>query len=278
MIPFNYHIHSSFSDGRAPMWQMTQKASRLGLTNIAITDHGPLPFENEWSIQQSHRKAYIKMLDEQKALYPDMTIFRGLELDYIPEISRDFGELRELWQLELVIGSVHLVKHPDTNKLWFIDGPKANFDKGLENIFKQDIQKAVTTYFDQTIEMIRTQQPDMIGHIDKIRMNNRDRYFTEQDGWYKQKLEETLTAAAECNCILEVNTRGYYKGKTQDFFPSDRALQMIKSLNIPLTINTDAHKTDQLVAGHDEAVRKLKDNGINTIKYLTSKGWQDYTL
>lgn len=278
MIPFNYHIHSSFSDGRAPMWQMTQKASRLGLTHIAITDHGPLPFENEWSIQQSDRKAYIKMLDEQKALYPDMTIFRGLELDYIPETSRDFDELRELWQLELVIGSVHLVKHPDSQKLWFIDGPTQNFDNGLENIFKQDVQKAVSTYFDQIIEMIRTQQPDIIGHIDKIRMNNRDRYFNEQEGWYKQKLEETLAAAAECNCILEVNTRGYYKGKTPDFFPSDKALQMIKSMDIPLTINTDAHKTDQLLSGHDEAVRKLKGHGINTIKYLTPKGWQDYSL
>ncbi|MCF8331652.1 MAG: histidinol-phosphatase [Bacteroidales bacterium] len=278
MINFNYHIHSSFSDGQAPLWHMTQKAQQLGLKHIAITDHGPLPFQNEWSISQSDRKAYIKMLDEQKELYPDMTIFRGLELDYIPDTSRDFSELKELWQLELVIGSVHLVKHPESGKLWFIDGPKENFENGLDRIFNLDIKKGVLTYFNQIQQMIKNQKPDIIGHIDKIRMNNRDRYFSDSEPWYIDKLEETLHVAKECNCIVEVNTRGYYSGKTHDLFPSDYALRLIKEYGIPVTISSDAHRPDEILAGHDEAVIRLKDSGISTIKYLTPEGWKDYSL
>lgn len=278
MLDFNYHIHSTFSDGQSPMWQMTQQAHRLGLKHIAITDHGPVPFQNDWSIDQSVRKAYIKMINEQKELYPDMNIFRGLELDYIPGVTTDFQKLKELWELEVVTGSVHLVKHPESGKLWFIDGPQKNYDTGLDKIFNQDIEKAVQTYFHQINEMIRTQKPDIIGHIDKIRMNNMKRYFLPSDPWYQELLEETLTHVKSCNCILEINPRGFYKGKVEDLFPSDIALEIIRDNNIPVTINTDAHKTDELTKGHDIAIKKLKKKGVNSIKRLTEKGWEDYAL
>ena len=278
MLDFNYHIHSTFSDGQSPMWQMTQQAHRSGFKHIAITDHGPVPFQNDWSIDQSARKAYIKMINEQKELYPDMNIFRGLELDYIPGVTADFQKLKEIWELEVVVGSVHLVKHPESGKLWFIDGPQQNYDSGLDKIFNQDIEKGVKTYFYQINEMLRTQKPDIIGHIDKIRMNNMKRYFSPSESWYQELLEETLTNVKSCNCILEINPRGFYKGKTEDLFPSDAALEIIRDKHIPVTINTDAHKTDELSKGHEKAVKKLKETGISSVKRLTENGWEDYTL
>lgn len=278
MLNFNYHIHSTYSDGRAPLWQMIKQAYDEGLRFIAVTDHGPLPFSNEWSIDQSDRHEYIRTIDEQRRLFPDMTIFRGLELDYIPGTSRDFSELKELWQLDLLLGSVHLVKHPENGKLWFIDGPKENFDRGLDNIFKQDIKAGVKAYFSQINEMIKTQKPEVIGHIDKIRMNNMGRYFSDSDAWYQSLLEETMQLAGNNNCIVEVNTRGFYKGKTEDLFPSDFGLNLIRELQIPVTVNTDAHNLDELKKGHQEAIKRLKRADIKTVKYLSAEGWQDYQL
>ena len=278
MLNFNYHIHSTFSDGQSPMWQMTQQANKLGFKHIAITDHGPVPFQNDWSIDQSSRKAYIKMINEQKELYPDMNIFRGLELDYIPGTTEDFQKLKDIWELELVIGSVHLVKHPESGKLWFIDGPKENFETGLEKIFRQDIKKGVQTYFNQINEMIRTQEPDIIGHIDKIRMNNTKGAFSQSESWYQDLLEESLNNVKSCNCVLEINSRGFYKGKTEDLFPSDFALDIIREKDIPVMINTDAHNIEELNKGHDMAVKKLKKKGIHSVKYFTPQGWEDHAL
>ncbi|MFO8053902.1 MAG: histidinol-phosphatase [Bacteroidales bacterium] len=278
MLKFNYHIHSTFSDGIAPLWQILQKAAKVGFQYVAATDHGPLPFQNEWSIASSARKDYIRIIDEQRDYNPGMMIFRGLELDYIPGVSRSFDELRELWQLDFKMGSVHLVKHPKSNKLWFIDGPKKNYDNGLDSLFRSDIQAGVKAYFDQVNEMIRTQQPDIVAHIDKIRMNNQERYFSKTDRWYQELLEECLNTAKEYGCIVEVNSRGFYQGKTQDLFPSDHGLQVIRELDIPVMINTDAHSISELGSGQDEAVKRLKSAGIKSVKYLTEKGWEDYAL
>lgn len=278
MLHFNYHLHSSFSDGQAPLWQMLQKAAEAGIKYVAATDHGPLPFQNEWSIKQSHRKDYITMIDEQRDYLPDTTIFRGLELEYIPGTSVAFNKLKELWQLDFLLGSVHLVKHAESGKLWFIDGPSKNYDLGLDKIFKQDIKGGVKAYFDQINDMMRTQKPDVVAHIDKIRMNNNGRFFKPSDDWYRKLLEESLAVAKDQGCILEVNPRGFYKQKTSDLFPSDYGLEIIHNMDIPVTINTDAHEIDELTLGQDEAVKRLQKAGIKAVKYLTEEGWQDYEL
>ncbi len=278
MIPYNFHIHSTFSDGSSPLWQILQKAAREGFTHIAATDHGPLPFENEWSIGQSDRKDYIRVIDEQRELLPDVQIFRGLEMDYIPGTSRNFDELKDLWQLDFKMGSVHLVKQPESGKLWFIDGPVANYDNGLERFFRSDIVQAVKTYYHQINQMLRTQKPDILGHVDKIRMNNMDRFFNESDSWYQDLLEECLDTARQSKTIVEVNPRGFYKGKTSDLFPSMRGLEIISHMDIPVMINTDAHGLDELSAGQDEAVKQLKAVGIRSVKYLTRSGWEDHEL
>ena len=73
-----------------------------------------------------------------------------------------------------------------TDELWFIDGPDKNYVIGIENIFNNDIKKAVTNYYRQIQEMVITQKPDIIGHLDKIKMNNKARFFSEDEKWYKE--------------------------------------------------------------------------------------------
>lgn len=278
MLPFNYHIHSSFSDGSSPVWQMVNHAVKQGIRYLAVADHSPLPFENEWSINQSDKNDYIKTIDQLREKYTQLELFRTLELDFIPGVTESFEKLKELWKLDYTLGSVHLVKHPEKEKLWFIDGPQQNYEQGLEKIFDMDIKTGVTSYFNQVNEMIRTQQPDVIGHIDKIKMNNKRQYFSENEGWYQSMMEKALEIAAEYNCIIEINTRSYYKGKTKDLFPSDAALETIRDREIPVTINTDAHHPNELTEGHKEAVKRLKLMGFKTIKYLNGSGWDDYDL
>ena len=59
-------------------------------------------------------------------------------------------------------------------------------------IFGGDIRKAVSAYYQQVNRMILTQKPDILGHFDKIKMHNQDRYFREDESWYRELVMDLL--------------------------------------------------------------------------------------
>jgi histidinol-phosphatase (PHP family) len=84
-------------------------------------------------------------------------------------MTGDFMSFKEDCGLDYTIGSVHLVRNANDDRLWFIDGSKVeSYDDGLKNIFQGDVRLAVTSYYEQLKRMILSQKPDIIGHFDKI--------------------------------------------------------------------------------------------------------------
>jgi histidinol-phosphatase (PHP family) len=215
---FNLHTHSNFSDGKANAEDVVLEAINQGLEVLGFSDHSPVPFENSFAIKNNEVHNYISTIKSLKEKYQDkIDIYCSMEMDFIPGIVKDFKKTKDELGLDYMIGSVHLVGN-DVEKLWFIDGSKVEtYDEGLNNFYNGDIKKGVKTFFYQYNEMIETEEFDIVGHFDKIKMHNRDRYFLEEDKWYRDLLMETLTLIKEKSLIVEVNTRGIYKKRSTDF-------------------------------------------------------------
>ncbi len=264
---FNLHTHTHFCDGSDEPESYVKKAIELGFEFLGFSGHSPLPFENPFAIKPERIDDYGKEIKRLKEKYKDqIEIYLSLEFDYIPGILEDFTVYKNRLGLDYVLGSVHLVTNPEKEGLWFTDGPKyETYDEGLNNLFDGDIKKAVTAFYRQTNEMIVTQKPDIIGHFDKVKMHNKDRYFKEDEKWYQDLIDEVLSLAKENNCILEVNTRGLYKKRSNTFFPGIDILKKIRALNIPVTISSDAHKPDDLPLYFLEAISSLKEIGFKEI-------------
>ena len=264
---FNLHTHSHYCDGKAAPRAFIEKAIELGFDVLGFSGHAPLPFENAFAIKENELVAYGKEIRDLAEEYKDrIEIYLSLEYDYIPVMLDDFSIYKNLLNLDYVLGSVHLVRNPETGKLWFTDGPlQSSYDEGLEKVFNNDIQRGVSLFYQQTMDMIDKQKPDIVGHIDKIKMHNKDRYFREDEKWYQDLIDECLRLAKENNCILEVNTRGLYKKRSNTFFPGPAILKKIKELNIPVTISSDAHKPDDLNLYLPEALNTLKEIGLKKI-------------
>ena len=109
--------------------------------------------------------------------------------------------------------------------------------------------------------MIDTEEFYIVGHFDKIKMHNRDRYFLEEDKWYRDLLMETLTLIKEKSMIVEINTRGIYKKRSTDFYPSTWVLPIMREMNIPVVISSDAHHPSELTLCFKEAEDALKAAG-----------------
>ena len=294
---FNLHTHTKFSDGSDEPLKNVEEAIRQGFSTLGFSDHSPVPFENSFAIHEDELPNYVDTILRLRKQFsssanqnpasriphpgsqiPDpayrIEILLGLEIDFIPGITRSFDEFRRSLVLDYIIGSVHLVRNSDPSQLWFIDGPDISvYDHGLAEVFHGDIRKAVTAYYRQVQEMVATHNPDIIGHLDKVKMYNRNRYFSEEDPWYGKLVEETLDLIEQTSCVVEVNTRGVYKKRSDSLFPGPALLKKIHQRNIPVTLSSDAHKPYELSLFFPQALTLLHNIGFREIMNRNISGW-----
>lgn len=269
-MKYNFHTHCKFDDGTEPLEAYVQSAIDKGISSLGFTGHQPLPFENAWSLPRKHYETYLEEVRRLREEYTgQVEIYLGLEADYIPGYSDRFHQMIEEDGLDYVIGSVHLVMKPgstDVKDLTSIDGPREDFIRGIDTLYEGNARPLVEAYYDQQREMVATQRPHVIGHLDKINMQNKGELFNEQAKWYKDAVDYLLDTIAAQGTIVELNTRGVYTGKTDVFFPEREVVEKCFERNIPMMVNTDAHHPDQLDELFDEATDLLKDVGYDEVQ------------
>ena len=86
-------------------------------------------------------------------------------------------------------------------------------------------------------------------------------------------MEEVIEVIAESNCIVEINTRGYYKGTTKKFYPSRWIIERCFDHNIPITISSDAHHADDIDNCFEAAAALLLDAGYRHVEVFNKSNW-----
>ncbi|HMM12386.1 MAG TPA: histidinol-phosphatase [Bacteroidales bacterium] len=280
MKGYNFHTHTHYSDGRESPGAFVNQALTEGMKALGFSDHSPLPFDNKFSIKEAELQHYVNEVRSLANEYQHLLqIYLSIEMDYIPGMSEDFSSMRKRTGLDYVIGSVHLVSSNTEEQLWFTDGPDvAVYDAGLARFYDGDIRRAVTAFYHQTNQMIQTQEFEVIGHWDKIKMHNQNRYFTEDEAWYRRLALETLALIAEKGLIVEVNTRGLYKKRCDSLYPSQWLLDEMHIRGIPVIISSDAHHPTELQLGFGTALQAIRQAGYRSVMIFEGGGWKECTL
>lgn len=276
---FSYHTHTLFCDGKASIDEFCRTAIEKGVTQLAFTSHAPVPFENGYSLSFDKLFVFRQAVMDAKQKYAGrLEVLLGLEADYIPGMTIDFAQWRKLILPDFIVGSVHFVKDDVTGMNWFIDGAPLNFETGLADIFRGDVQRAVCLYFNQVRMMVETQSPDIIGHIDKVKMNNRDRFFKTSEHWYRDELVKTFRCVREHGGVVEINSRGIYRGKYHECFPHTDGIRQCMELGIPLTLASDAHQPDELTHGFELSKQTAIDSGLQRIVVFNDGSWNEVNV
>ncbi len=276
----NFHTHTNFCDGKDSVEDIVRYAVSQNISCLGFSSHAPLPVPAQWSLlnEQEFEKYVAEIKRNQNEQKENIEIYLGIEADYIPGMTKDFQFLKQQFNLDYVIGAVHLVRPDCSDSVWFIDGKTSYFDKGIELFFGADAKKATQTYFKQIKEMLTVQKFDIIAHFDKIKMNNAERFFSEHDEWYISETEDVLQLLKEKNIFLEVNTRGFYQKKMTQMYPSTRLIKRARELDIPIVISSDAHKKEELLAGFDQAVQIIKQAGYMYRTIRKNNNWVEVQL
>ena len=269
----NFHTHSHYCDGKGKILEYLTAASRSGVKQLGLSSHAPLPFVCKWCMETDAFPHYLQEIEDARLYYPEIEVYKGLEVDYIPGVISP-GDYAP--QLDYTIGSVHFVDKV-AGSYWEIDNTHEIFHEGLNNIFGGDIRAAISRYYELTMEMVTNSPPNILGHMDKIKVNAAD-FFEESEPWYVDLVERTLKSIRETGIIVEVNTRGVYKKKSPSTYPSPWILARILSLGIPITINSDAHHPDDLTREFAATHHLLTKLGFKYLSTLENGIWNRMPL
>lgn len=280
MILANYHTHSTFCDGTDEPRAYIEEAIKQSLKVLGFSSHAPLPFQCGWTIPVDSYPLYLQTIQSLKSEYREhLDILCGLEIDYIPELWPQIKSLVKPEQLDYFIGSIHFVDCFNDGTPWSIDGSHEEFYKGWKEIFNFDSHALTHKYFEYTRRMIKEMQPPIIGHLDKIKMQHQpDCFIPDTDPLYRKELMHTLEEIASSGCKVEINTRGVYRRQEHDFYPGKWVLQEMYHLNIPVVINSDAHRPHEITLLFKESVAQLQQIGYKKFNYLSTKGWCEFEI
>jgi histidinol-phosphatase (PHP family) len=270
----NYHTHTIFCDGKDSPEKMVLAAIEKDFDILGFSAHSIYPLENEWHLDVKQYTEYAETIAALKAQYRgQIEILTGYEVDFLPPLCVPNRKTYAALGAEYSIGSVHYI----TNKqgavfptdYFTVDGSVEEVTHGIKTVFGGDGKKAVQTYFAVEREMLKHGGFDIAGHLDVIRKRNGVlHFFDESEDWYKRELEATSVAASSSGVIVEINTGGIARGAIDDTYPSADFLRELKKHDVPVMINSDAHRAEHLDAAFDLAKKRALDAGYRETVYL----------
>lgn len=274
MLTTSYHTHNRFCDGAGEIADYVAAAAAAGLEAIGISSHAPLTFADRAAMRAADLPAYCAEVDRLHEAYRDrLRVHRALEFDFIPERHDALWAQVAAVSFDYLIGSVHFVGEDDRGAPWACDLTRDGFERGLRHHYGGDIRKLVGAYYERVRALATWGQVAIVGHLDRIKKWNRhERYFKEDEPWYRREVEATLGAVARAGLIVELNTVGW-RNEVGRPYPSPWILRRCLDLGIRLVVTTDAHAPERVIEFHAQARAVLADVGCRELAVLRDAEW-----
>ena len=219
-----------------------ESARRLGLSDIAFTDH-----------DRYHAGIDFDEIDRLRERNPDLQIRAGIEMDNDPVHSPASRKwIEKNWdKLDFVLGSVHFLERADQMFDSVPDGA-AQFDN-------KNINEMYTSYFRRVRELIATGLIDSLAHLDLIKIHGH-----RPSADIRVLVDDTLEFIHARNLAIELSTAGWRK-PVNELYPSDPIIQLALDKKIQFTTASDAHSHVQLGENFAKLANKLAAFGIRQV-------------
>ncbi len=237
---YNFHSHTQFCDGKAPMAEFVSEAVREGLSHYGFSPHSPLPLKSPCNMSKADVPLYLAEFKRLSELYSGkINLYAAMEIDYLGPQWGPAHPYFDTIPLDYRIGSVHFIPNPEERYV-DIDGRYENFKGKMEQYFYRDIHYVVETFYRQSIDMVEAGGFDIIGHLDKVG-HNAAHYCPgiEDEPWYNHLVERLIEAVVASGVIVEVNTKAWRDHNR--LFPAPRYIKRLIQARVPLIVNSDAH-------------------------------------
>lgn len=254
------HCHSFYSKHAVgTIDELVCASIAAGVTVLTITDHAPFPVDAQNRLLESELEHYFADIDKaQQAYKGEITLLRGLELDYMPGTERYNRQLLARYPMDFVIGSIHYVTVDDEPMVKVWELPRLAATSFLDK------------YFAQLEALLESQLFDAVGHADTLLRAIPEDVFLH-------RFEPLIAPLVRSGIAYELNASGLRKSSLDPTtnkemtgrwsYPSRALLEKLLGNNVPLTIGSDAHDPRDAGAGIAELVAALRPLGLQSLSY-----------
>ena len=254
---YNFHAHTLYCDGHAPMEDFVKEAIGQGFTHFGFSPHSPLQFESSCNMSRASVPQYLDEISRLKELYGSkLHIYTSMEIDYTDELGPSSPYFDEL-PLDYRIGSVHFIpSFLNPAEYVDIDGRPEWFIEKMHTYFHDDIEAVVRSFYAQSLKMVEKGGFDVIGHFDKIGFNAEAfKKGVTAEVWYDKLVLQLFDAIMDYHYVIEVNTKAWeQRGR---FYPDVKFFGLLKKYDSTVLVNSDAHYPERINSGRFKALQLL---------------------
>ncbi len=262
----SHTVHYS-TDAAQTVAELIQDARDHDLAGICLTDHYDKDVNYTGIEHIFDIPDYFSHLNQVRATADpqDPPLFIGIELGWMPHLTRLFNEIIATWPFDSVILSLH---NMDGNKDIFVD--RSVYDQGALSAYS----RALT----QMVDMMSS-CPDftILGHYDYV-----SRYFPGQTirmdyAPLAREFDALFEHLISHGKALELNTRTALKFKSQGLtgdqaWPDPAIFRRYLELGGQyISLSSDSHQSGQAATLFPEALDFLKSVGVRQLTHFVHK-------
>ena len=262
----DYHLHTSTSiDGHATVEEYCARAHKLGLDEIAITNHMNLRTPDYYLTPETMAEVEQE-IGQCRLKYPTLKIRLGIEVDYFDDLKERIAGALPAYRtataadLDFVMGSVHVLR-----------GVRfASTEHAHKLLAGADPVPIYREYFRLMTRAVRAGLFDVMAHPDLIkRFSGQHAPFVPYDV-YRREAALLIEALVACDVGIEINVKGL-EHPVGEIYPSAELLSEYVGAaraaeKDPIVIlGTDAHRPEKLGANLEAGVELLRHVGLEEV-------------
>jgi histidinol-phosphatase (PHP family) len=236
--------------------RFTDAAEEKGIEHFGISEHAYHFYQtadilsNQWIEERRYfdMKDYVELF--QKAWNDGIDVKMSIEMDYSPGKHQEMAAFINKYNFDYVIGSIHWIDD------FGIDLAEYKHEWG-----KRDIHDVYRRYFDQVITLAESNQFDVLGHFDLVKIFN---YIPTDNDFLMEQYDRATDALKESKTCVEISTAGLRK-PIAEIYPAKELLQLCFQKQIPIVLSSDAHVPDHVGFQYDAAIKHAKSVGYSKL-------------
>lgn len=248
MVFNDYHVHTTFSDGKNDMESVVKAAIESGAEELGFSDHSYTFFDQSYCMKKDYDEyfAQIKRLKEK---------YKG-KIKILSGVEQDLYSKKSVKQFDYAIGSVHYFRV--RGKYYPVDESRNNLIETVNSVFGGDFYAACETYFKAVKKFAKREDIKIIGHFDLIsKFNGNGELFDEKNPRYLSAAYSAAKSLVSAGKVFEINTGALSKNLRTDAYPNKEIRDYIKSIGGKFVLSSDCHKKEDLFFAFDKFVSEL---------------------
>ena len=264
----DFHVHSTYCDGRDSLGDMAAAAYELGLHTLGFSGHSDDYSGLDILMDEERAAAYRREIDGLRERYAGkMRVLCGLELDYHSDVD---GSV-----YDYVIGSVHNLYAE--GRYQCIDHTPEAFQHLLDRCYGGSFDRLAEDYYTCVADVLRKTKGDIIGHLDLV-TKFRNRLPIAESPFYLRCAYEAIHSLIGYHKPFEINVGAITRGYRTTSYPAQPLLREIKRCGGTIIFTGDCHDRRYLGHGYEQAVALAKSCGFTEYVDWGDHGFELFPL